>query len=964
MQKYKSNITNTSGDAVRNAPVSVLKEDGSLATLYLDREGLIPAANPLSTGADGTFSFYAVNGRYSLVTTVAGATVTDQDVVLLLDPDDMEFGQLEEAVIEAQEAAAVAQAAATGAATSEANALQYSQSAAISSIQANSSAVLSQDAALLAEAARDAAVANANLYPDEPTGRAATADGASFLVQGSGDIAAYIYRRTNATASVLIGTLPSGRIAIAMNSGGIFPHLRVDATNSTVFTPGAGYTRSVVDGVIRLTPDGVTTSVGYYANSGLNASQQFSPKLQNRVGYRMRHFTGSPAARLYEIQLRDTAGVTYAYRTSTASIYNTGRIVGWATHIVDISKKPDGSDWGTEVINGVYIALYVPTQNNAIIDIEWIAIGVERADFATNADLSRETLIIRNVDIPAAVAPGTTAQKYVLRSVQVESTSTINPTFMAPTGFTSAVVGGAIRYTPTGVGTGLGWMSRSFTTPLAPAQTTRARYKMRAVGGSDERSYLLFLRDSAGDAHYYQVDASNVGRRDGLDYVVYDIDISKRGDGTAWPAGVTLTQVWISLSDRAGATSWDLEWFAMGMADSIFATAASAADDQKRLTALESAITPLRAMSDLMHAVTNPLRSVEVQLIGDSITWGVGSTGAADDGQGHNGMTNNSWANLFHKWLGESFIDGSLVATSGVATYSERTWTGLSNVHLASGNLGFTMKSTGVAPVHTYNENALAYSNMWEFSSAAGTAKNKGALQFDLTGDNLTFVCCPTNASDEAGSIVELWGNGTKLGEFSYYGAEAWHTEKTLTFPFGRYKMEMIVKSASNIFRLEGFRANRYIKVINDGISGTSTGSWLPGSANLNAALAKRAEFVLMQLGTNDRPNPSGSYSTYLFSTRITQALIAAGRKVIVMASNAVSDAIDYAPGRVYTQRRVVDALRSMSKDMNLDFIDNYQATVPAKMYGEVWAPDGLHPNDYGYKLIFENIRRVLINLQ
>ncbi|UUC92455.1 SGNH/GDSL hydrolase family protein [Comamonas sp. C11] len=824
--------------------------------------------------------------------------------------------------------------------------------------------IANQILAELAQAAKDGQLIQNDYYATEADGRLASADGDTFKVQGAGDVAAYLYRRTSASVSVLLATFPSGLIGVAQSSGGIFPHLRVDASNSTIFSPGAGYTRSVVDGVIRLTPDGVTTSVGYFANGGLNASQQFSPKVQNRVGYRMRHFTGAVAARLYEIQLRDTAGVTYVYRPYATFPYGTGRLTGWATHIVDVSKKPDGSDWGSEIINGVYIALYAPSQNNAILDIEWIAIGVERADLATNADLSRETSALRNTDIPAAVAPVSTAQKYGLRSVQVESTATINPNFLAPTGFTSSVVGGATRYVPGGVGSGIGWASRTFTTPIDPASCTRVRYKIRAVGGSDARDYLVFLRDSQGVGHYYRVDASNVGRRDGLEYVVYDIDISKRADGTAWPAGVTLTQVWVSLSDRVGATSWDLEWFAMGMADSVSATAVAAADAQSRITALEAAVTPLRAMADLMRAVTNPLRSVEVQLIGDSITWGVGSAGAADDGQGHNGMTNKSWANLFHKWLGESFVDGPLVTTSGVATYTERTWTGLSNVNLASANLGFTVKATGAAPVHTYNVNALAYSNMWEFSSAAGTAKNKGALQFDLTGDNLTFVCCPTNASDEAGSVVELWGNGVKLGEFSYYGAEAWQTEKTLNFPFGRYKMEMIVKSSSNIFRLEGFRANRFIKVINDAISGTSTGSWLPGDTNLTAALAKRAEFVLLQLGTNDRVNPSGNYSTYLFSTRIAQALVAAGRKVVVMVSNAVSDAIDYGPGKVFTQRRVADALRSMSKAMGLDFIDNYQATVLAKMYGEAWAPDGLHPNDYGHQFIFENVRRVLIDLQ
>ena len=99
MQKYKSNITTTSGAAVRNVPVTVLKEDGALASLFLDRDGHVAAPNPLKTGADGTFSFYAANGRYSLRTTVDGMTISDDDVVLLADPVELaQVGPIAEAI--------------------------------------------------------------------------------------------------------------------------------------------------------------------------------------------------------------------------------------------------------------------------------------------------------------------------------------------------------------------------------------------------------------------------------------------------------------------------------------------------------------------------------------------------------------------------------------------------------------------------------------------------------------------------------------------------------------------------------------------------------------------------------------------------------------------------------------------------------------------------------------------------
>lgn len=60
-----------------------------------------------------------------------------------------------------------------------------------------------------AESARDAAIIGAGLYADESTGRAAVADGAAFKVQGSGDVAAYEYRRVNSTTSTLLATYPA-----------------------------------------------------------------------------------------------------------------------------------------------------------------------------------------------------------------------------------------------------------------------------------------------------------------------------------------------------------------------------------------------------------------------------------------------------------------------------------------------------------------------------------------------------------------------------------------------------------------------------------------------------------------------------------------------------------------------------------------------------------------------------------
>lgn len=74
-----------------------------------------------------------------------------------------------------------------------------------------------------AESARDAAIIGSGVYVDEPTGRAAVADGEAFKVQGSGEIAAYEYRRVDALSSTLIATYPSiSALSVANRTSEVF----------------------------------------------------------------------------------------------------------------------------------------------------------------------------------------------------------------------------------------------------------------------------------------------------------------------------------------------------------------------------------------------------------------------------------------------------------------------------------------------------------------------------------------------------------------------------------------------------------------------------------------------------------------------------------------------------------------------------------------------------------------------
>lgn len=231
MQKYQSSITTTTGAVVRKVPVSVLTEDGAIAEIFMDRAGTIKAANPLQTDSRGIFFFYAVNGRYSLRTSVDGVTITDDDAVLMNDPEELATaGPIAEAVAAAQLAAKQAQDAvddsgipdlvsqAQNAVLDASTALTEARSAAQSADSAKTQASNAQTAA---EAAQSSSTAAQNAAESAANRSEAARDIAQSYAQSINPDA--LRDRTNHTGTQAIasinglqGELDATRQAIAM----------------------------------------------------------------------------------------------------------------------------------------------------------------------------------------------------------------------------------------------------------------------------------------------------------------------------------------------------------------------------------------------------------------------------------------------------------------------------------------------------------------------------------------------------------------------------------------------------------------------------------------------------------------------------------------------------------------------------------------------------------------------------
>lgn len=222
MQKYQSIISGTNGSVIRNVPVTVLKEDGSLAEIFLDREGQVPAPNPLATDSRGVFYFYATNGRYSLRTSVDGITITDADAVLLNDPEEITTaGPIADAVLRAEAAAQRAEeaveasgipelvAAAQNAVVDANNAVGQAQAAAsLADTAKNESAAAKVAAENAQSGAQSASTQAGQARADAQTAAQAAAQSAASIDP------AYLRNRANHTGTQAISTVTGLQTAL------------------------------------------------------------------------------------------------------------------------------------------------------------------------------------------------------------------------------------------------------------------------------------------------------------------------------------------------------------------------------------------------------------------------------------------------------------------------------------------------------------------------------------------------------------------------------------------------------------------------------------------------------------------------------------------------------------------------------------------------------------------------------
>lgn len=508
-------------------------------------------------------------------------------------------------------------------------------------------------------------------------------------------------------------------------------------------------------------------------------------------------------------------------------------------------------------------------------------------------------------------------------------------------------------------------------------------YRVLSDGTIGGTKMTLFVQLSSTVRRYYVFYAGSVPA-DTLSIRAYRVGVV-----TPVPRTKTFiaTGIWLSVAPASQLpfgtiTISDTRWpnWATGQDSPVGAT--KALDErislQARVANLE--VPPDKALSALVKALRNPMHSVVVGQVGDSITHGTGAAYVAGANPIPEYDVNNpkinfsmkSWANLYRRNLGETYSE-SVVMVDGVpkdAVVQDGAGGGYyEKLHLVDAldgnpNFKWTDPSSGkyVTPVPTASTGAMfgKYLDMVRLYRP----------EFDLVGNNLTIVHAQFTSTNPTAVKIEVWDllTNTKLGEFSWVGSSvAFGKESAITFPWGRYRIQLRDASTGTEFRLrlEGFKVTQRIEVINYGVSGSGTMSWLPGSANLNQ-IAARVEFVKYMLGTNDRANtsqtPLNSSKTKANTKTIVNYLTSQGKKVVVMCASVAINNMEKPvnSGYYYAMNDVMRALREAANEIGVDFIDNYSPTRKAVVDGETIfeTNDYLHPNNAGHKIMYDNIIR------
>lgn len=342
-------------------------------------------------------------------------------------------------------------------------------------------------------------------------------------------------------------------------------------------------------------------------------------------------------------------------------------------------------------------------------------------------------------------------------------------------------------------------------------------------------------------------------------------------------------------------------------------------------------------LKNISKDLCNPFKKVQIKLIGDSITAGVGGTGYSATGSTIPGtsskmnlLTGTCWANMLYNLVNTFSKDNYVAMDNQYITYT---------VTPHSKRIG---ESSTLLGTFTYLKN---------------TTNNKKGLSFEVYG---TYCDIYYTTSSETG-IFDIYVDGVIVDTIDTYTATTvYQNVKNLTFDLGTHTIliaETNTKNASATYRnlkIEAVKVNKFATVLNYGASGVQS-----VHAENTALYEANDDYVFIMIGINDR-----SLRQVIDTERIIRKAINTNilpdKKLVLMSYPPVSLEQEANESYNFGAWELNNMMASLATSYNIPFVSHYQYFIEyAELKGisvDTLSGDGLHPNDEGYRIIFNHI--------
>lgn len=361
---------------------------------------------------------------------------------------------------------------------------------------------------------------------------------------------------------------------------------------------------------------------------------------------------------------------------------------------------------------------------------------------------------------------------------------------------------------------------------------------------------------------------------------------------------------------------------------------------------------------------------VSLTLLGDSITWGMGVAGGGPilprSGlltDQRNNLTSPSWANLFHQYLGRRYFPGAIAGGE--------LWPGASggqNIVRYSKIVDVNPQSEFITRYGRWDKTPIGYDAYGGFNSYF----HPDSLEFVMTGNAFSLVV----TSARGGGKYEVLVDGRKLGVFDTDAIASISPigKNVHVINFGMYmedaRIQIYRVPGTGIVEIDSVRLNKTFVVINQGINGSTSNRFIRFLIP-SGAIPYSSKYVFLQLGTNDRgdtvkntgqpPTPE-SFKERMGRLTSMVAALPGGKNMVLLCANAVTSGNQNLRFYFFDMPSVCAQIEATARANAIDYINQYPATKRLLDAGINAVPDGIHPNEIGHLVMFNNIVDALLH--